>query len=269
MSLLKPSALAGLGLIAIFASGVALADDAKSLAVVNGVAIPQARMDFVMKMQAQNGQPDSPEARAQIRDALITREIISQEAAKLGLDKTPEAAAQLELARQQVLVNAYLEDQMKKNDPSEEELRAEYEKVKSETFDPNAKEYKARHILVKTEKEAQAILAQLKKGAKFDDLAKKKSTDTGSSKRGGELDWTDGNNMVRPFAEAMRGLEKGKTTDKPVQTQYGYHIIRLDDVRAVQFPAYEDVKDQVVKQVLGKQRDALIDNLRRSATVTD
>jgi peptidyl-prolyl cis-trans isomerase C len=268
MSLLKPSALAGLGLIAVLASGAALADD-KPLAVVNGVAIPQARMDFVMKMQTQNGQPDSPEARKQVRDVLITREIISQEAAKLGLDKNPEFQAQMDLARQQVLVNAYLEDQMKKNDPTEEELRAEYEKVKSETFDPNAKEYKARHILVKTEKEAQAILAQLKKGAKFDDLAKKKSTDTGSNKKGGELEWTDGNNMVKPFAEAMRALGKGQTSEKPVQTQYGFHIIRVDDVRGVQFPAFEEVKDQVVKQLLGKQRDTLIDNLRKNATVTD
>jgi peptidyl-prolyl cis-trans isomerase C len=268
MSLLKSSALAGVGLCGLLAFGIAAAEDTnKPVAVVNGIPIPQSRLEFVLKMQAQQGQKETPEMRAQVRDVLVTREIIAQEAAKQGLDKSEEYQAQMDLARQQVLVNSYLEDHLKKNEPTEEQLKAEYERVKAEQLDPNAKEFKARHILVKTEKEATAILAQLKKGAKFDEIAKKKSTDTGSNKKGGELDWTDGNNMVKPFAEAMRALGKGQTSEKPVQSQYGFHIIRVDDIRTPQFPAYEDVKDQVAKQYLGKQRDALVETLRKAATV--
>ncbi|MBK8017716.1 MAG: peptidylprolyl isomerase [Betaproteobacteria bacterium] len=269
MRVFKSAALIAAGVCGITLFSASYAEEAKNVAVVNGVAIPQARMDFVVKMQAQQGQKDSPEMRKQLRDVLITREIITQEAIKQGLDKSEEFQTQIDLARQQVLVNAFLEDYLKKHEPSDADLRAEYEKVKAEQSAPDAKEFKARHILVKKEADAKAILAQLKKGAKFEDLAKKKSEDSGSKNKGGELDWTDGNNMVKPFAEAMRGLKKGETTAKPVQTQYGYHIIRIDDVRAITFPPFEEVKDQVAKQVIGKQRDQMVDELRKAATVSE
>lgn len=268
MRFVKTSALAAFALSSLTLLTACNAEEpAQNLAVVNGVPIPQARLDFVAKMQAQQGSKDTPEFRKQMRDVLITREIITQAALKAGLDKSVEYQTQMDLARQQVLVNAYLEDFLKTHEPSEADLKAEYEKIKTEQFDANAKEYKARHILVKKEADAKAIIAQLKKGAKFEDLAKKKSEDTGSKSKGGDLDWTDGNNMVKPFAEAMRALKKGEMTQTPVQTQYGYHIIRVEDVRTPAFPAFEEVKDQVAKQLIGKQRDQLIDELKKTATI--
>jgi len=271
MRFVKPSALAAISLCGIAFLGACNAQESeKNIAVVNGVPIPQARFDFVSKMQAQSaqgqGQKETPESRQQLREALITREIITQEAVRKGLDKSTEYQVQMDLAKQQVLVNAFLEDYLKSNEPTDADLKAEYDRIKAEQFDPNAREYKARHILIKKEADAKAVLAQLKKGAKFEDIAKKKSEDTGSKAKGGELDWTDGANLVKPFADALKTLEKGKTSDL-VKTQYGFHIIRMDDVRAPQFPAFEDVKDQVQKQLLARQRDELVENLRKSATI--
>jgi peptidyl-prolyl cis-trans isomerase C len=265
---LKISLLAALALGSATTFTACNADDAgKNIAVVNGVPIPQERLDFVAKIQAAQGQPDSEETRRQLREALITREIITQEAVKKGLDQTVEYRTQMDLAKQQLLVNAYLEDYLKGHEPTEADMMGEYERVKAQEFDPDAKEYKVRHILVKKEADAKAILAQLKKGAKFEDLAKKKSEDTGSKAKGGQLEWTDGANLVKPFADAMKALKKGETTKAPVQTPYGWHIIRLDDVRDPVFPAYEEVKEQIARQLIAKQRDELIDTLRQQATV--
>ncbi|MBI1395901.1 MAG: peptidylprolyl isomerase [Betaproteobacteria bacterium] len=269
MRFIKLSGVAALGLCGLLLAGVSGADESsKPVAVVNGVPIPQARMDFVVKMQTQQGQKDTPEFRKQVRDVLITREVIAQKALKEGLDKSPEFQAQLDLARQQLLVQGFLENYLNTHEPTEADLKAEYERVKKAQYDPDSKEYKARHILVKTEKEAKDILAQLKKGAKFADLAKKKSIDTGTNQKGGELDWTDGANMVKPFAEAMRSLKKGETSG-PVKTPYGWHIIHIDDVRTPQFPTFEQVKDQVSKQYLAKQRDELIESLRKQAKIEE
>lgn len=240
---------------------------AQNAAVVNGVPIPQARMDYVSKMQTAQGQKETEETRKQLKDALITREIIAQEAAKKGLDKTTDYQTQIDLARQQILVNAFLEDYLKKNEPTEADVRKEYDRVKAEQFNANNKEYKTRHILVKKEADAKAIISQLGKGGKFEDIAKKKSEDSGSKAKGGELDWTDGSNLVKPYADAMKALKKGETTKAPVQTQYGFHIIRVDDVRDPQFPPFEDVKEQVSKQLLAKQRDELIEGLRKKARI--
>ena len=268
MRVIKTTALVAASLCGLTLLSACNAEEpGKNIAVVNGVPISQARADFVAKMQTQQGAKDTPEFRKQLRDVLVTREIIAQEAMRQGLDKSEDYQVQMDMARQQLLVNAFLEDYLKKHEPTEAQLRAEYDRVKAEQADPNAKEIKARHILVKKEAEAKAILAQLKKGAKFEDIARKKSEDTGSKNKGGELDWTDGNNMVKPFAEAMRALKKGETTEKPVQTQYGFHIIRVDDVRAVTFPAFEDVKDQVSKQFIAKQRDQMVEELKKGARI--
>lgn len=280
MVFLKSTAIAVLSLSGIVALTACNAQEpGKNMAVVNGVPIPQARMDFVMKMQQAQGQKDSEDMRKQLREALITREIVTQEAVKKGLDKSVDYQTQMDLAKQQVLVNSFIEDYLKSHEPTEAELKAEYEAVKKEQFDPNVKEYKVRHILINTpkkddpkaaaaaKKKAEGILAQLQKGAKFDELAKKYSDDAGSKVKGGELDWTDGANLVKPFAEAMKALGKGETSKTLVQTQYGYHIIRVDDVREPQFPPFEQVKDEVAKQLIGKQRDKVIEELRKAAKV--
>lgn len=280
MVFLKSAAAAALGMVGVVALSACNAQEpGKNMAVVNGVPIPQARMDFVMKMQQAQGQKDSPDMRKQLREALITREIVTQEAVKKGLDKSVDYQTQMDLAKQQVLVNAFIEDYLKTHEPTEADLKAEYEAVRKEQFDPNAKEYKARHILVKTpqkddpkaaaaaKKKAETLLARLQKGAKFEDLARKNSDDEGSKAKGGELDWTDGGNLVKPFADAMKAMSKGETSKTPVRTQYGFHIIRIDDVRDPQFPPYEQVKDEVAKQLIGKQRDKVIEDLRKAAKV--
>jgi peptidyl-prolyl cis-trans isomerase C len=269
MRQLKTSLLAVLALGGTLVFTACQADDASTnIAVVNGVPIPKERLDFVAKIQAAQGQQDTEETRRQLREALITREIITQEAVKKGLDQSPEYRTQMELAKQQLLVNAFLEDYLKSHEPTEADMMAEYERVKAQDFDPDAKEYKVRHIMVAKEAEAKAILAQLKqKGVKFEDLAKKKSMDNGSKNKGGELGWTDGSNLAKPFAEAMKSLKKGETTKTPVQTQYGWHIIRVDDIRDPTFPAYEEVKEQIARQLIAKQRDDLIDTLRKQATI--
>jgi peptidyl-prolyl cis-trans isomerase C len=280
MVFLKSTAIAVLSLTGIVALTACNAEETgKNVAVVNGVPIPQARMDFVIKMQQAQGQKDSEDMRKQLREALVTREIVTQEAIKNGLDKSVDYQTQMDLAKQQVLVNSFIEDYLKTHEPSDADLQAEYEAVKKEQFDPKVKEYKVRHILVATpkkedpkaqaaaKKKAEGLLAQLHKGAKFDELAKKSSDDAGSKTKGGELDWTDGANLVKPFAEAMKTMGKGETSKTLVQTQYGYHIIRVDDIRQPQFPPYEQVKDEVAKQLIAKQRDKVIEDLRKAATV--
>jgi peptidyl-prolyl cis-trans isomerase C len=268
MRFTRPSAkLAATLLVALLgAAGLARADD-PAIATVNGVAIPQSRMDFILKMQAAQGQKDSAEVRSQLKEALITREIVAQEALRKGLDQTVDVRTQTELAKQQALVSAYIEDWVTSHQPSDEAIKAEYERVKSEQFDPAAREFKARHILVKKEADAKAIIAALAKGKKFDELAKAKSEDIGSKTKGGELDWTDGSNLVKPFADAMRALKKGETTKAPVQTQYGWHVIRLDDDRIAAFPAYEEVKENLMRTMVAKSRDDLIAELRKNAKV--
>jgi peptidyl-prolyl cis-trans isomerase C len=240
----------------------------KPVAVVNGVPIPQARLDYVAKMQTASGQQkDTPEYRQDLREALITREVIAQEAIRRGLEKNTDYQTQIDLARQQILVAAFLEEYAASHKPSDEDVRKEYEAIRKEAFDPNAKEYKVRHVLVKKEAEAKAIIAQLAKGGKFEDIAKKRSEDTGSKNKGGALEWTDGSNLVKPFADAMKALKPGETTRTPVQSPYGWHVIRLDEMRDPSFPAFDEVKDQVAKQLTTKQRDEHIDSLRKSATV--
>jgi peptidyl-prolyl cis-trans isomerase C len=250
-----------------FAAAVHAEDAGTPVAVVNGVPIPQARMDFILKMQAAQGQKDTPELRAQLKEALITREIVTQAAMSKGLDQSVEYRTQMDLARQQALVTAYVEEYLASHTPTEDEVKAEYAKVKADQFDPNGKEYKARHILVKKEADAKAIIAALAKGKKFEDLAKQKSEDIGSKNKGGELDWTDGNNLVKPFADGMKALKKGEVSKVPVQTQYGFHVIKLDDERVAQFPSYEDVKDNIQRTLVTKQRDEAIAELRKSAKV--
>ncbi len=268
MRIAKLSAAALFSAAGMFALTACTAQDPanKPIAVVNGVPISQARLDYVAKMQTASGQQkDSPEYRQQLREALITREVIAQEAIRQGLDRSGDYQTQIELARQQILVGAFLEEFAAKNVPTEADLRKEYDAIRQEAFDPNAKEYKVRHILVKKQTDAKAIIAQLAKGAKFEDLARKRSEDTASKVKGGALEWTDGTNLVKPFADAMKALKPGETTKAPVQTPYGWHVIRLDEMREPTFPSFEEVKDQVAKQVVSKQRDDLIENLRKGA----
>ena len=236
----------------------------EAIAKVNGVAVPKARMDFMLQQQTQRGAPDNDQTRAQVRDELINREIVAQEAQRAGLAKAPETQTQLELARQEVLVGAYLRDFVRKNPITDADIQKEYDRAKSQT---GSKEYKARHILVETEDQAKDMIAQLKKGAKFGDLASKNSKDPGTKDRGGDLDWNVPGVFDKTFSDAMVKLDKGKYTETPVHTRFGYHVIELEDVRDVKFPALADVKPRIQQQLVQHKIDEAVRGLRAKAKV--
>jgi peptidyl-prolyl cis-trans isomerase C len=225
---------------------------AQNLAIVNGKAVPKTRMDALAQQVARSGRPITPDVEAQIKEEVIAREIFMQEAQKRGLDATDDFKAQLELARQTILIRELFSKFQESNAVTDADVKAEYDKFVAAN---GGKEYRARHILVETEDQAKAIYASLKKGAKFDDLAKKQSKDPGSGAKGGDLDWAAPGNFVKEFSDAMVALKKGETSPSAVKSQFGFHIIRLDDIREAQLPKLEDVKPQILQQ-LQQQRMA-------------
>ncbi len=234
------------------------------IATVNGVAIPRIRAEILARERAAQGATDNEQSRTAIRDDLINREVIAQEAARAGFTKRPEFQAELELVRQTVIVQGYLRDWVRRNPVSEAEMQKEYDTARAQTGD---KEYHARHILVEKEEEAKSLIAELKKGAKFDELAEKNSKDSGNKDRGGDLDWNVPGVFDKAFADAMVKLEKGQLTEVPVQTRFGYHIIKLDDVRPVKFPSYAEVKPRIQQQLTQRKVEALVRSLREKAKV--
>jgi len=241
-------------------ASVALAQNA---AVVNNKPIPKQRVDdFVAALVAQ-GRPDTPELRAAVRDELIARELFVQEAEKKGLARNADVQRQLDNLRQDVLIRALIRDHLKANPVKDEEVKAEYDKIRKQAGD---KEYRARHILVESEDEAKQIIDQLKKGSKFEDLAKK-SKDTGSAQSGGDLDWNTPQTFVKEFSDAMIKLDKGKFTETPVKTQFGYHVIRLDDTREAKAPPLEEVRPQIQQEIERHRVQALQQSLRAKAKI--
>lgn len=253
----------------LLSAGIAVAAPSKgekeqTIATVNGVKIPQSYADRFIKDQAAQGVPDSPELRNAIRDELIRREIVAQAAKKQKLHKNPDIAVQLQLSEQAVLIRAYIEDYMEANKISDADVRAEYELAKKQMG--NGQEYKTRHILVETEAEAKDIIDKLTLGSKIEDLAKA-SKDPGSKEKGGDLGWSPATAYVKPFADALMALEKGKFTTKPVKTDFGYHVILLEDQRASQPPGLEAVRDQITRQLQQKQIETLISGLQAKAKI--
>lgn len=234
------------------------------IATVNGVAIPQQRGELLMRERTQQGQPDSPQLRAAVRDELVNREIISQEAVKSGLTKKAELQNELELVRQTVVVQAYLREHIRTHPITDAEIQKEYDRLKAELGD---REYKARHILVGTEDEAKSVIGELKKGAKFDDLAKKLSKDEGTKAKGGDLDWQPPGTFDKDFANAMAKLAKGKYSETPVKTRFGFHVIQLDDSRAAQHPPVAEVKANLTQKLQRTRIEGLIAELRAKAKV--
>jgi peptidyl-prolyl cis-trans isomerase C len=234
------------------------------VATVNGVAVPQARADFLMQQQAQRGAPDNEQMRNMVREELVNREVVMQEAQKSGIARQSEVQTQLEMARQEIIVGAYLRDWARKHPVTDAEVQKEYDRAKTQHGD---KEYRARHILVETEDEAKALIAQLKKGGKFDDLASKNSKDTGSAQRGGDLDWNVPGTFDKQFSDAMVKLDKGKYTDAPVRTRFGFHVIQLDDVRPAKFATLAEVKPRIQQMLVQNKIEELIRGLRAKAKI--
>ncbi len=250
--------------VAAIALGAALPALAQNIAIVNGKPVPKTRADALAAQVAKSGRPITPELTAQIKDEVIAREIFMQEASKRGLDGSDDYRNQLELARQTILIRALFADFQEKNPVTDADAKAEYDKFVAANA---GKEYRARHILVAKEDEAKAIIANLKKGAKFEDLAKKQSKDPGSGANGGDLDWANAKSYVPEFSEAMVKLAKGQTTQAPVKTQFGFHVIRLDDVRDAQLPKFEEVKGQIQQQMQQERLSKFQDELRTKAKV--
>jgi len=236
---------------------------AQNLAVVNGKAIPSSRAELMVKQMTAQGQPDSPQLRGAIKEELINREILMQEADKQGLSNSTDVKNQLELARQSIVIRALIADYLKKNPVSDADIKAEYDKFKAQAGD---KEYHAHHILVDKKEDAEAIIAKLKAGTKFEDLAKQ-SKDTGSAANGGDLDWATPASFVKPFSDAMVALKKGDITQTPVQTQFGWHVIKLEDVRPAKVPTLDEVKPQIAEALQQKKLQAYQEQLRAKAKV--
>ena len=237
---------------------------AQNIAVVNGKPVPSSRAQALKQQVEASGRPATPEVMEQIKQELITREIFMQEAKKRGLDASDEYKNQIELARQTILIRALFADHQKKNPVTDADIQAEYDKFVAAN---GGKEYRARHILVETEDQAKALIAEIKKGAKFEDLAKKNSKDPGSGANGGDLDWAAAGSYVPEFSGAMTKLEKGQMTDAPVKSQFGFHIIRVDDVREAQLPKLEEVKPQISQQLQQQKLGQFQEDLRAKAKI--
>jgi peptidyl-prolyl cis-trans isomerase C len=237
---------------------------AQNLAVVNGKPVPSSRVNALKQQIEASGRPVTPEVLAQIKEELIAREVFMQEAKKRGLDASDEYKAQIELARQTIMIRQLFADFQKKNPVTDAEIKAEYDKFAAAN---GGKEYRARHILVDKEDEAKALIADIKKGAKFEDLAKKASKDPGSGANGGDLDWAAAGSYVPEFSAAMVKLDKGQMTDAPVKSQFGFHIIRVDDVRDAQLPKLEEVQPQIAQQLQQQKLSTFQDSLRAKAKI--
>jgi peptidyl-prolyl cis-trans isomerase C len=219
----------------------------------------QGQYDVLLKERLAQGGQDTPEVRNAVKEELNTRELLAREAKKAGLQNTPDVKTQMDLAGQTVLVRAYVTDWVRKNPVPEADLKKEYDTIKGQIGD---KEYKVRHILVDKEDDAKAIIAELQKGAKFDELAKARSKDPGSKDKGGDLDWNAPANFVKPFGDAMKTTPKGKFTPQPVQTQFGWHVIEVEDVRDAKVPGYDEVKPQLQQRLQAQWLDKYFKDLR-------
>jgi peptidyl-prolyl cis-trans isomerase C len=243
---------------------IALPVAAQNLAIVNGKPVPKARLDLLTTQLARAGRPVTPEMEDQIKQEVIAREVFMQEAQSRGLDGSDDYKAQLELARQTILIRELFADYQKKNPVSDAEVKAEYDKFVAAN---GGKEYHARHILVESEAEAKQAIADIRKGKKFEDVAKAKSKDPGSAPNGGDLDWATAASYVPEFSQAMIKLGKGQMTQEPVKSNFGWHVIRVEDIREAQLPKLEEVKPQIAQQLQQQKLAKFQEDLRAKAKV--
>lgn len=238
---------------------------AQNIAIVNGKAVPKARADALLTQATRQGQAKTPELEQQVRDEVVLREMFMQEAEKRGLAASADYKTQMEFARQSILIRELFADYSKKHPVTDAEVQAEYDKFKSQS---GGTEYRARHILVEKEDDAKALITQIKGGAKFEELAKKNSKDPGSGENGGDLDFAAPGAYVPEFSQAMVKLKKGEMTEAPVKSQFGWHIIKLEDTREAKFPPLEEVKGQI-QQRLGQQKLAQFRDEIKAKAKTD
>jgi peptidyl-prolyl cis-trans isomerase C len=253
-----------LAAVAAATLALALPASAQNLAIVNGKPVPKTRMDALVSQLQRAGRPVPPQMEDQIKQEVIAREVFMQEAQKRGLDATDDYKTQLELARQTILIRELFADYQKKNPVSDADIQAEYDKFVAAN---GGKEYHTHHILVENEADAKQIIADVKKGKKFEDIAKAKSKDPGSAPNGGDLDWATAASYVPEFSQAMIKLGKGQMTQEPVKTNFGWHVIRVDDIRDAQLPKVEEVKPQIKQQLEQQKLAKFQEELRASAKI--
>jgi peptidyl-prolyl cis-trans isomerase C len=241
--------------------------DANAVATVNGTPISRATYDiYVKSLLQQSGKSPAdltPEQKGQVLDELIGLQLISEQAVKDGVDKDPDVTARLALLRMRVLTDAQSQKYLKDKEPTDAELHAQYDTAVASL---DKTEYKGRHILVATKEKAQELIKKIKGGAKFEDVAKAESTDS-SKTNGGDLGWFTPSRMAKPFGDAVKTMKKGEMTQEPVQTQFGWHIIRIDDIRDATPPPFDQVKQQLTNQIIQKKLLAYVEGLKKSATI--
>jgi peptidyl-prolyl cis-trans isomerase C len=237
---------------------------AQNLAIVNGKPVPSARLNALATQVERSGRPVDDATKAQLKEEIIAREIFAQEAEKRGIKASADYRQQVELAAQTILIRELFADYQRKNPVTDADIKAEYDKFAAAN---GGQEFRARHILVEKEDEAKALIEQIKKGGNFEDLAKKASKDPGSGANGGDLDWANASSFVPEFSQAMVKLTKGQMTDAPVKSQFGWHIIRVDDVRQAQLPAMEELKPQITQQLTQQKLGKYQEDLRTKAKV--
>ncbi len=242
----------------------AAAPAAAGKSAAGGDIVPQAQFDLILKERLAQGQPDSPELRAALHDELVNRELFLRAAKAKGLDRDTAMKTQMQVAGESILIRAYIGEYLNANPIGDDVLKKEYETIKAGLGD---KEYRARHILVEKKEDAEALIKQLQGGAKFDELAKANSKDPGSKENGGDLDWAVPSNYVKPFADALVALQKGKYTPTPVQSPFGYHIILLEDVRDAKVPSFDEVKPQLAQRLQGQVIEKHLAELRAKAGI--
>jgi peptidyl-prolyl cis-trans isomerase C len=249
---------------AAFLGAVTVAAQAQNIAIVNGQPVPKARMDALTQQLTAAGRPVTPEMEPALKEEIIMREVFMQAARSKGLDKTEDYKSQVELARQAILIRQLFADYSKEHPVTDAQIQAEYDKFAAAN---GGKEYKVRHILVETEDQAKKVIADLKKGGKFEDIAKKQSKDPGSAANGGDLDWATPSSFVPEFSEAMIKLDKGQLTQTPIKSQFGWHIIRVDDVRQAKLPTMAELKPQISQQLQQQQLQKYQEDLRTKAKI--
>jgi len=257
---LKPAPLL-FALIAAFAAPAF----AQNLAVVNGKPIPTSRVDAIVKQLVASGEaPDSPQLRDEIKQGLIQREVMMQEAMRLGFDKKPDVKAALDSARQAIVVNQLARDYIAKHPVTDAEIKAEYDRYAKGMA--NEKEYHLRHILLATEDEAKAVIAKLKGGAKFEDLVKQ-SKDAGTANTGGDLDWQPSAMFPPEFVAVLAKVPKGGVADTPLKGSNGFHVFKIDDTRAVTVQKFEQLKPQIADRLAQSKLAAYQDEMVKKAKV--
>jgi len=237
---------------------------AQNLAIVNGKPVPSSRAKALIQQLERSGRPVDESMMGQVKDEVIMREIFMQEALKRGVAKSKAYQEQMELARQSILIRELFNEYQVKNPVTDAQIKSEYDKYISANA---GQEYRARHILVADEAKAKALIASIQRGAKFEALAQKESMDKGSGANGGDLDWASASTFVSEFSDAMVKLTKGSMTLAPVKSQFGWHIIRLDDVRQAELPAFEEVKAEIGQQMQQQRLSDFQNELRAKAKI--